>query len=88
MLSIDWYRPTCRSAASRLRVVRCTEGLGGYALSTAFLIESKVKDMAHLAPTLRSPDGVVFEASGLLNVGAKWAMSFTFDSIKKAVDSA
>lgn len=26
--------------------------------------------------------------SGLLNVGAKWAMSFTFDSIKKAVDSA
>jgi len=26
--------------------------------------------------------------SGLQNVGAKWAMSFTFDSIKKAVDSA
>ncbi len=24
--------------------------------------------------------------SGLLNVGAKWALSFTFDSIKKAVD--
>ena len=24
---------------------------------------------------------------GLLNVGAKWAMSFTFESIKKAVDS-
>lgn len=24
--------------------------------------------------------------SGLLNVGAKWAMSFTFDSIKKAID--
>jgi len=26
--------------------------------------------------------------SGLLNVGAKWAMSFTFDSIKKAIESA
>lgn len=26
--------------------------------------------------------------AGLLNVGAKWAMSFTFDSIKKAIDSA
>lgn len=26
--------------------------------------------------------------SGLLNVGAKWAMSFTFDAIKKAVDGA
>lgn len=26
--------------------------------------------------------------SGLLNVGAKWAMSFTFDSIKKATDGA
>ncbi len=25
---------------------------------------------------------------GLLNVGAKWAMSFTFDAIKKAVDGA
>ena len=25
---------------------------------------------------------------GLLNVGAKWAMSFTFDSIKKAIDGA
>lgn len=24
--------------------------------------------------------------TGLLNVGAKWAMSFSFDSIKKAVD--
>ena len=26
--------------------------------------------------------------SGLLNVGASWAMSFTFDAIKKAVDGA
>lgn len=26
--------------------------------------------------------------SGLLNVGVKWAMSFTFDSIKKAIESA
>ena len=26
--------------------------------------------------------------SGLLNAGAKWAMSFTFDSIKKAIESA
>ncbi len=26
--------------------------------------------------------------SGLLNVGAKWAMSFSFDSIKKAIESA
>ncbi len=26
--------------------------------------------------------------SGLLNVGAKWAMSFTFDAIKKAIDGA
>jgi len=26
--------------------------------------------------------------SGLLNVGAKWAISFTFDAIKKAVDGA
>lgn len=25
---------------------------------------------------------------GLLNVGAKWAMSFTFESIKKAIDGA
>jgi Thoeris protein ThsB, TIR-like domain len=25
---------------------------------------------------------------GLLNVGAKWAMSFTFDAIKKAVEGA
>jgi len=24
---------------------------------------------------------------GLLNVGAKWAMSFTFESVKKAIDS-
>lgn len=26
--------------------------------------------------------------TGLLNVGAKWAMSFTFESIKKAIDGA
>jgi len=26
--------------------------------------------------------------SGLLNVGASWAMSFTFDAIKKAIDEA
>lgn len=26
--------------------------------------------------------------TGLLNAGAKWAMSFTFDAIKKAVDGA
>jgi len=26
--------------------------------------------------------------SGLLHVGAKWAMSFSFDSIKKAIESA
>ena len=26
--------------------------------------------------------------NGLLNVGAKWAMSFSFDSIKKAIESA
>ncbi len=26
--------------------------------------------------------------SGLLNVAAKWAMSFSFDSIKKAIESA
>src|SRR3989304_2947228 len=37
--------------------------VGGYTLSTAFLMESNKNDIAHFAPTLRSPPGVVFEGS-------------------------
>jgi MTH538 TIR-like domain (DUF1863) len=45
-------------------------------------VELKKKIIAvKIESTNISPDG-------LLNVGAKWAMSYTFDAIKKAIDGA
>jgi len=45
-------------------------------------VELKKKIVAvKIDPTNTTPNG-------LLNVGAKWAMSFSFDSIKKAIESA
>ena len=43
----------------------CNHVLGGYASSTAFLIASKVNDIAQDAPTPRMASGEVFSASVL-----------------------
>lgn len=79
-----------RAISAKISDATCFLGLVGklthtskwvaWEISKAVELRKKIVGVK-IEPTNTTPNG-------LLNVGAKWAMSFTFDSIKKAIENA